>query len=160
MRSAELHGWTRHTLEWRAIADEIKADILANGVDSRGVLTQRYGSDALDAWLLLAVLTRFLPPDDPRSRATVLAFADELTEEGRVLRFVEETETASGERHLHDLLVLAGVGARRDRRFHRAKHLCERLLSFASPLHLYAEEIEPRTGRHRAISRRRSPTWR
>ena len=32
--------------------------------------------------------------------------------------------------------------------FHRAKHLCERLLSFASPLHLYAEEIEPRTGRH------------
>ena len=120
MRSAELHGWTRHTLEWRAIADEIKADILANGVDSRGVLTQRYGSDALDAWLLLAVLTRFLPPDDPRSRATVLAFADELTEEGRVLR----------------------------------------LPSFASPLHLYAEEIEPRTGRHRAISRRRSPTWR
>ena len=30
----------------------------------------------------------------------------------------------------------------------RAKHLCERLLSFASPLHLYAEEIDPRTGRH------------
>ncbi len=30
----------------------------------------------------------------------------------------------------------------------RARHLCERLLSFASPLHLYAEEIEPRTGRH------------
>ena len=31
---------------------------------------------------------------------------------------------------------------------HRAKHLCERLLSFASPLHLYAEEIDPRSGRH------------
>ena len=30
----------------------------------------------------------------------------------------------------------------------RARHLCEKLLSFASPLHLYAEEIEPSTGRH------------
>ena len=40
----------------------------------------------------------------------------------------------------------------------RARHLCERLLSFASPLHLYAEEIEPRTGRHLGNFRRRSPT--
>ena len=34
---------------WAAAAEEIKADILAHGVDSRGVFTQRYGSDALDA---------------------------------------------------------------------------------------------------------------
>ena len=96
---AELHGWTKHTQEWRAIAEEIKADILANGVDSRGVLTQRYGDDALDASLLLAVLTRFLPADDPRLRATVLAIADELTEDGLVLRYrVEETDDGlSGE---------------------------------------------------------------
>jgi len=50
------------------IAEEIKADILANGVDSRGVLTQRYGDDALDASLLLAVLTRF--PAGRRPAAT------------------------------------------------------------------------------------------
>ncbi|MBL7325832.1 glycoside hydrolase family 97 N-terminal domain-containing protein, partial [Escherichia coli] len=62
------------------IADEIKADILEHGVDSRGVFTQRYGDEALDASLLLVVLTRFLPPDDPRVRNTVLAIADELTE--------------------------------------------------------------------------------
>ena len=54
----------------------------ANGVDERGVLVQRYGSDALDASLLLAPLVRFLPPDDPRIRATVLAIADELTPTG------------------------------------------------------------------------------
>lgn len=41
----------------------------------------------------------------------------------------------------------------------RAKRLCERLLSFASPLLLYAEEIEPRSGVTWATSRRRSPTW-
>ena len=96
---AELHGWTSYTQRWRAIAEEIKADILSNGVDSRGVLTQRYGADALDASLLLAVLTRFLPTDDPRLRATVLAIADELTEDGLVLRYrVEETDDGlSGE---------------------------------------------------------------
>ena len=70
-----------------------------HGVDSRGVLTQRYGDDALDASLLLVVLTRFLPPDDPRVRNTVLAIADELTEDGLVLRYrVEETDDGlSGE---------------------------------------------------------------
>ena len=63
------------------------------------MLTQRYGDDALDASLLLAVLTRFLPADDPRIRATVLAIADELTEDGLVLRYrVEETDDGlSGE---------------------------------------------------------------
>ena len=96
---AELQGEKSYAQQWRAIAEEIKADILANGVDARGVLTQRYGDDALDASLLLAVLTRFLPPDDPRIRATVLAIADELTEDGLVLRYrVEETDDGlSGE---------------------------------------------------------------
>ncbi len=148
---AELHGWMTETQEWLAIAEEIKADILANGVDSRGVLTQRYGSDALDASLLLAVLTRFLPADDPRLRATVLAIADELTEDGLVLRYrVAETDDGlSGEEGTFTICsfwlvsALVEIGEIR-----RAKHLCERLLSFASPLHLYAEEIEPRTGRH------------
>ncbi|WP_319449009.1 MULTISPECIES: glycoside hydrolase family 15 protein [unclassified Mycobacterium] len=148
---AELHGWTDFIEPWREIAEEIKADILANGVDSRGVLTQRYGDDALDASLLLAVLTRFLPPDDPRLRATVLAIADELTEDGLVLRYrTHETDDGlSGEEGTFTICsfwlvsALVEIGEVR-----RAKHLCERLLSFASPLHLYAEEIDARTGRH------------
>ncbi|MGY4649327.1 GH15 family glucan-1,4-alpha-glucosidase [Mycobacterium sp. URHB0021] len=41
-----------------------------------------------------------------------------------------------------------------------AKHLCERLRSFASALHLYVEEIEPRTGRHLGNLPQASPTWR
>ena len=96
---AELEGETACAQQWRAIAEEIKADILANGVDSRGVFVQRYGSDALDASLLLVVLNRFLPPDDPRVRNTVLAIADELTQDGLVLRYrVEETDDGlSGE---------------------------------------------------------------
>ncbi|CAN5466246.1 glycoside hydrolase family 15 protein [soil metagenome] len=148
---AELEGEKSYAQQWRVIAEEIKADILANGVDSRGVLTQRYGDDALDASLLLAVLTRFLPPDDPRIRATVLAIAEELTEDGLVLRYrVEETDDGlSGEEGTFTICSFWLVSALVEiGEISRARHLCERLLSFASPLHLYAEEIEPRTGRH------------
>jgi GH15 family glucan-1,4-alpha-glucosidase len=148
---AALQGSTSYAQQWRVIADEIKADILAHGVDERGVFTQRYGGDALDASLLLVPLLRFLPPDDPRVRATVLAIADELTEDGLVLRYrTEETDDGlSGEEGSFTICsfwlvsALVEIGEVR-----RARHLCERLLSFASPLHLYAEEIEPRTGRH------------
>ncbi len=148
---AELQGEKSYAQQWRAIAEEIKADILAKAVDSRGVLTQRYGHDALDASLLLVVLTRFLPSDDPRVRATVLAIADELTEDGLVLRYrVEETDDGlSGEEGTFTICSFWLVSALVEiGEVSRAKHLCERLLSFASPLHLYAEEIEPRTGRH------------
>ena len=148
---AVIHGRASETSAWRRMAEEIKADILANGVDSRGVLTQRYGDDALDASLLLAVLTRFLPNNDPRIRATVLAIADELTEDGLVLRYrTHQTDDGlSGAEGTFTICsfwlvsALVEIGEIR-----RAKHLCERLLSFASPLQLYAEEIEPRTGRH------------
>ena len=74
---------------------------------------------ALDASCLLMPLVRFLPGDDERVRATVLAIADELTEDGLVLRYrVEETDDGLRGRggHVHDLLVLAGLRAGRDRR--------------------------------------------
>jgi GH15 family glucan-1,4-alpha-glucosidase len=148
---AELQGEKSYAQQWRVIAEEIKADILANGVDSRGVLIQRYGDDALDASLLLVVLTRFLPSDDPRVRATVLAIADELTEDGLVLRYRtgETDDGLAGEEGSFTICSFWLVSALVEiGEVSRAKHLCERLLSFASPLHLYAEEIDPRTGRH------------
>jgi len=148
---AERQGEKDYAQQWRAIAEEIKADILEKGVNARGVFTQRYGSDALDASLLQVVLTRFLPPDDPRVRATVLAIADELTEQGLVLRYrVEETDDGLvGEEGTFTICSFWLVSALVEiGEVSRAKHLCERLLSFASPLYLYAEEIEPRTGRH------------
>ena len=56
--------------QWRATAEEIRADILAHGVDERGVLRQHYDTDALDASTLLAAIFGFLPGDDERLRAT------------------------------------------------------------------------------------------
>jgi alpha,alpha-trehalase len=147
---AEKRGDRTHAGQWRAIAEEIKADVLNNGVDSRGVLTQRYGSAALDASLLLAGLIRFLPPDDPRVRNTVLAIADELTDSGMVLRYrVDQVNdgftgqpgpSTSWSFLLVSALVEIGEVS-------RGKRLCEGLLSYVSPLNLYAEQIEPRTGR-------------
>jgi GH15 family glucan-1,4-alpha-glucosidase len=137
--------------EWQAVADEIHADICANGVDKRGVFTQVYGSRGLDAALLLMPLVRFLPADDPRVRATVLAIADELTVHGLVLRYrVEETDDGfSGEEGSFTICSFWLVSALAEIGEHdRAFELCEKLLSLASPLALYAEQIEPRSGRH------------
>ena len=78
---------------WAETAAEIKADILEHGVDERGVLRQHYETDALDASTLLAAMFGFLPADDARLRATVLAVGDELSEHGFVLRYrTDETD--------------------------------------------------------------------
>jgi GH15 family glucan-1,4-alpha-glucosidase len=135
--------------EWQMHADEIKADILAHGVDQRGVLTQHYDTTALDASLLLAALLRFLPPDDPRLRATVFAIADELTVDDMVLRYrVQETDDGFvGEEGTFTICSFWLVSALCEiGETVRARELCAKLLSLAGPLELYAEEIDPHTG--------------
>jgi GH15 family glucan-1,4-alpha-glucosidase len=136
---------------WRETANEIKADILTNGVDSRGVLRQHYETDSLDASTLLAALFGFLPPDDERLRASVLAVADELSENGFVLRYrTDETDDGLSGKEGTFLIcsfwlvsALAIIGEEQ-----RARDLMEKLLRVASPLGLYAEEFDVDTGRH------------
>ena len=136
---------------WGATAGEIKDDILAHGVDDRGVLRQHYDTDALDASTLLAALFGFLPRDDKRLRASVLAIADELTENGFVLRYrTEETDDGLSGKEGTFLIcsfwlvsALAIIGEEQ-----RARDLMERLLRVASPLGLFAEEFDVDTGRH------------
>ena len=91
---AEERGDNERAKRWRAGADEIKADILEKDVSKRGVFRQHYETDDLDASLLLLPIMGFLPADDKRIRATVLAIADELTQDGLVLRYkVDGTDT-------------------------------------------------------------------
>ncbi len=151
-RLAERRGEDQTAQELQAIADEIKADILEKGVDSRGVFRQHYETDALDASNLLIVLLRFLPADDERVRATVMAIRDELTENGLVLRYrTDQTDDGQNGEEGTFLIcsfwlvsALAEIGESE-----QARHLCERLLSYGSPLGLYAEELEASSGRHR-----------
>jgi GH15 family glucan-1,4-alpha-glucosidase len=151
-RLARLREDDEKVERWQSAADEIKADVLAHGVDGRGVFTQYYGTDALDASLLLAPLVRFLAPDDERIIATVNAIDRELTVHGLVLRYkVDETDDGLGAQEEGTFTIcsfwlasaLSEIGEHT-----RARALTERLLSYASPLLLYAEEIDPLSGRH------------
>ncbi len=149
-RLAEIREDTEQAQRWEKIADEIHEDICTNGVDDRGVFVQHYGSTSLDASMLLMPLVRFLPPGDERIRRTVLAIADELTEYGLVLRYrTEETDDGLPGKEGTFMIcsfwlvsALCEIGELK-----RAEELCERLLGHASPLGLYSEEMDPRTGR-------------
>ncbi|HKH55803.1 MAG TPA: glycoside hydrolase family 15 protein, partial [Propionibacteriaceae bacterium] len=148
---AQIRGDQGLAASWRETAEEIKADILAHGIDNRGVLRQHYDTDALDASTLLAAIFGFLPRDDKRLRASVLAVADELTENGFVLRYrTNETDDGLSGKEGTFLIcsfwlvsALAIIGEEQ-----RARDLMERLLRIASPLGLLAEEFDVDTGRH------------
>jgi GH15 family glucan-1,4-alpha-glucosidase len=150
-RLAELRGEPELARRWQAGAETIREDILKRGVDERGVFVQHYETKALDASNLLIPIVRFLPAEDERVRATVLAIADELNDHGLVMRYrTEETDDGlSGEEGTFLICsfwmvsALSEIGERE-----RARSLCERLLSNASPLGLYAEELDARSGRH------------
>jgi alpha,alpha-trehalase len=150
-RLAEIRDELEFAARWQSSADEIKADVCANALDERGVFTQHYDTDALDASVLLMVLTRFLPADDERIRKTVLAIAEELTQDGLVLRYrTDETDDGlTGEEGTFTICSFWLVSALVEiGEISRGRDLCEKLLSHASPLGLYAEEIDPRSGRH------------
>ncbi len=146
----EIAGESDQASTWRATADEIREDILAHGVRD-SVLRQHYDTDALDASTLLAALFGFLPGDDETLRKSVDAIADQLTEDGFVLRYrTDETDDGLSGKEGSFLIcsfwlvsALAIVGEQQ-----AARDLMERLLSVASPLGLYAEEFDTSTGRH------------
>ncbi len=148
---ADMRGNRDMATDWAETAAEIKDDILAHGTDKRGVLRQHYDTESLDASTLLAAIFGFLRADDPRLKASVLAIADELTENGFVLRYrTDETDDGlSGKEGTFVICsfwlvsALAIVGE-----IQRARDLMERLVKVASPLGLYAEEFDVDTGRH------------
>jgi len=148
---AEIRGDPDLSATWRVTAEEIHADIVAHGLREDGVLRQHYETDALDASTLLAAMFGFLPGNDERMHNSVLAIADELTEHGFVLRYrTDETDDGLSGKEGTFLIcsfwlvsALAIVGERE-----RARELMERLLRQASPLGLYAEELDADSGYH------------
>jgi GH15 family glucan-1,4-alpha-glucosidase len=148
---AQIRGENGLAAEWSEVAGEIKGDILEHGVDKRGVLVQHYGTESLDASTLLAALFGFLPDNDERLRASVLAIADELTENGFVLRYrTDETDDGlSGKEGTFVICSFWLVSALAIiDETQRARDLMTRLVKVASPLGLYAEEFDVATGRH------------
>jgi alpha,alpha-trehalase len=148
---AQIGGDPELAQTWGKTAEQIHDDILDHGVSDRGVLRQHYDTDALDASTLLAPIFGFLPGTDERMHASVLATADELTENGFVLRYkTDETDDGMSGKEGTFLICsfwlvsgLAIVGEEQ-----RARDLMERLLRISSPLGIYAEEFDVETGRH------------
>ncbi|MBP0438042.1 glycoside hydrolase family 15 protein [Tianweitania sediminis] len=147
VKACERFGLEGPTDHWRAVRDEIRADILEHGFNAgKNSFVQSYGSDSLDAALLLIPQVGFLPPDDPRVRGTVAAIERELMHDGFVLRYVtEEVDDGVGGREgaflacsfwLADVYVMLG-------RMDEANALFTRLLALRNDLGLLAEEYDP-----------------
>jgi len=146
--SAEDRERGRH---YRAIADEIHADVCAHGYDAQlGSFVQTYGGKELDASLLQIALTGFLPVDDPRVTGTVAQIEKALMQDGLLLRYDSErsTDGVSGSEGtflvcsfwLADVYVLQG-------REQEASDLFDRLCGLCNDVGLLAEQYDPRAGR-------------
>ncbi|NMO13996.1 glycoside hydrolase family 15 protein [Pyxidicoccus fallax] len=152
VKAAALRGVAGEQVEhWKALRDEVHAEICARGYDARrNTFTQTFGGTALDASLLLIPLVGFLPPEDPRVRGTVEAVQRELCHDGLVRRYhTHETQDGlpPGEGvflacsfWLADALLMLGLR-------NEARELFERLLGLSNDVGLLAEEYEPRAGR-------------
>lgn len=149
LRAADLNQRPAPTDRWTALRDEIRDDVLANGVDDRGVFTQAYGSSELDASMLMVPLVGFLPPGDARVVNTVAAIERELTSDGFVRRYrptgVDGLEGGEGvflmcTFWLADNYMMMG-------RHREARQLFEKLLGLRNDLGLLAEQYDPEAKR-------------
>jgi GH15 family glucan-1,4-alpha-glucosidase len=150
VKSIEKLGREGPLDRWRATRDEIKDDVLRHGYDANlGSFVQYYGSDRLDASLLLVPLVGFLPARDERVVGTVRAIERELLRDGFVERYRADVENIDvdglppGEGvFLPCSFWLVAVRARQGR-LDEAVELYERLLSVRNDLGLVSEEYDP-----------------
>lgn len=147
---AETGKLRGNVARWRTERDALRAVILERGFNPElNSFVQSFDSVAMDASNLLIPIEEFLPVDDPRVHGTIDATQKELLRDGLVFRYrTEEAEDglAGGEGAfglctfwLVDALALCG-------RTVEARELFEGMLRRASPLGLYSEQIEPRSG--------------
>ncbi|WP_044252532.1 glycoside hydrolase family 15 protein [Chondromyces apiculatus] len=152
IRDAESFGLPGPVEHWKEVREAIHADVCAHGFDARrNSFTQYYGTDALDASLLLVPLVGFLPAEDPRIAGTVAAIQADLTDEsGLTLRYRPDPATDGlppGEgafiactAWLADCLALLG-------QLDEARRLFDRLLSFQNDVGLLSEEYDVKHAR-------------
>ncbi|MGY1840610.1 MULTISPECIES: glycoside hydrolase family 15 protein [unclassified Modestobacter] len=154
IEAVERHGLDGPVDRWRELRQRIHDDVCARGYDpERRTFTQFYGSEGLDAALLLIPQVGFLPWDDERVVGTVEAVQRELTSDGFLLRYHTHADGRvdglPGDEAPFLLCsfwladALNGIG-----RTTEARELFERLLGLGNDLGLMSEEYDPRTGRH------------
>lgn len=153
VKAVERFGVEGPIDRWRAVRDEIHADVCKKAFDEKlNSFTQAYGSDVLDASVLLIPIVGFLPPDDPRVLGTIERIQCDLTRGGFVLRYPthakHNVDGVKGKEGafiactfwLVDALTLAG---RRD----QAREVFERALAIRNDVGLLSEEYDVKNQR-------------
>jgi len=148
VKAVERQGLDGPVADWRALRDDIRADVWANGFDrSRNTFVQAYGEAPLDASLLLLAQVGFVQPDDPAFAGTVAAVEQELLSDGFVRRYRTDAAADDGVAGdeaaflacsfwLADAYAMLG-------RLDDAQQLFERLMGIRNDLGLLAEEYDP-----------------
>jgi GH15 family glucan-1,4-alpha-glucosidase len=151
VKAVERYGLSGPVEDWRRLRAAIHDEVCTRGFDrDRNTFVQYYGSQDLDASLLMLPLVGFLPPTDPRVRGTVEAIQRHLTTDGFVARYPTRPEVDGlppGEVAflpcsfwMADNLALLG-------RHDEARQLFERLLGLRNDVGLLSEGYDPGTKR-------------
>ena len=151
VRDAEAFGLDAPVDEWRGTRDAIHATVCRDGYNEKlGSFTQSFGSDALDASLLLIGVMGFLPHDDPRVRGTVAAVERDLLVDGFVLRYRTEDGKdglPAGEGAFLACSFWLAAAMHLQGRKTEARALFERLLGLCNDVGLLSEEYDPKARR-------------
>ncbi len=146
VRAVEQHGLDGPVERWRALRDEVHAEVLEKGFDTgRGTFTQHYDTTEVDASLLMIPLVGFLPPDDERVLGTIAAVESDLVRDGLLMRYrtTSGVDGVSGDEHpfvacsFWLVSALAAVG-----RVDEAHELMDRLCALPNDVGLLAEEYD------------------
>jgi len=151
IKGAERFGYDAPFDRWRNLRDAICRSVCDNGFDSRrNTFVESYGSQSLDASLLLLPSVGFLPATDPRIRGTIAAVEKHMMRDGFVLRhdpreISDEIQPIEGaflacSLWLADAYVLAGE-------IDKAQAVFDRVIAVANDLGLLAEEFDTGVGR-------------
>ena len=154
IRIAKYRNWDHLPIDkWAKLRDEVHDQVCDKGFNAaKNSFVQYYGSDQLDASLLMLARVGFLPPTDPRIVGTVEAIQRELVVDGFVLRYITQDGDSvdglpAGEGTflmttfwLADNLALIG-------RTDEAREVFERLRALSNDVGLFSEEYDPKEKR-------------
>jgi GH15 family glucan-1,4-alpha-glucosidase len=150
VRTVETWGHDGPVEHWRALRDEIHADVCRNGYDADlSTFVQSYGSKRLDASVLLIPLVGFLSPDDPRVIGTVDAVGRGLSRDGLIARYEADEENVEvdglppGEGVFLPCSFWYAANLALIGRSDEARELFARLVGLRNDLGLISEEYDP-----------------
>ena len=138
VKAIDTFGYTGPRDRWKAVADEIHADVCAKAFDvTQNSFVQAYGSTAIDAAVLMIPLIGFLPADDPRMLGTIAALEKYLLRNGFLYRTTSDPETNATQAEAEGAFLacnfwlvmnyaLAGPSRRCERALRSARRDCQR----------------------------------